>query len=136
MSFEITKEKVDGDTPLTEKPVLDLEESPIAPPAAIPEHAVGCAEFGYRNGLEWKTCNACGVLLLPRASGIIGPAIKTIASFDGRNPFSGGVVVAARAPEGHKALLIDRSYVSLDQRRDWLGTISSRPTSTATRRGP
>ncbi len=46
---------------------------------------------------------------------------KTIASFDGRNPFSGGVVVAARAAGGHKALRIDRSYVSLDQRQNWLG---------------
>ena len=27
-------------------------------------------------------------------------AVKTIASFEDRNPFSGGVVVAARAPEG------------------------------------
>ncbi|HKI17283.1 MAG TPA: glycoside hydrolase domain-containing protein, partial [Isosphaeraceae bacterium] len=34
---------------------------------------------------------------------------------------SGGVVVAAREPGGHKALRIDGSYVSLDQPQNWLG---------------
>ena len=49
------------------------------------------------------------------------PPVKPIASFEDANPFSGGVVVAARAPEGRKALRIDRSYVSMDQPQDWLG---------------
>jgi len=48
-------------------------------------------------------------------------AVKTIATFEDRNPFSGGVVVAARAPAGGKALRFDRSYVSMDQPQDWLG---------------
>ena len=50
-----------------------------------------------------------------------GPEDKGIASFEDRNPFSGGVVVAVHATEGRKALRIDRSYVSLDQPQDWLG---------------
>ena len=49
------------------------------------------------------------------------PAVKTIANFEDRNPFAGGVVVTAQAPEGHKALRIDSSYVSMDQTQNWLG---------------
>jgi len=118
---DVSLVKVDGDVPLTEKPVLDHEESPIAPPGDIPVDAVGCTECGYRNGREWKTCYACGTSLVTKAGSTAGAVVKTIASFDDRNPFSGGVVVASRAPGGHKALRIDRSYVSLEQRQNWLG---------------
>ena len=60
---DVSLEKVARDAPLTEKPVLDHEEAPIAPPGAITDAAVGCAECGYRNGREWKTCYACGTSL-------------------------------------------------------------------------
>ncbi len=118
---DVSLEKVDGDVPLTNKPVLDPEESPIAPPGDIPAGAVGCSECGYRNARAWKTCYACGTSLLTTAGSIAGPAVKTIASFDDRNPFSGGVVVAAREPGGHKSLRIDKSYASLEGRQNWLG---------------
>jgi hypothetical protein len=49
------------------------------------------------------------------------PSVKTIASFDERNPFSGGTVVASQGRGGHKALRIDRSYVSIEERQNWLG---------------
>src|SRR6516165_10268301 len=47
--------------------------------------------------------------------------VKPIATFEDRNPFSGGVLVTAGAPEGRRALRVDRSYVSLDRPQDWLG---------------
>ncbi len=49
------------------------------------------------------------------------PSVKPIATFEDGNPFSGGVVVEAGAPEGRKALRIDRSYASLDRPQDWVG---------------
>lgn len=36
-------------------------------------------------------------------------AVKTIATFEDRNPFSGAVTVAVRASQGRKALRIDSS---------------------------
>ena len=66
---------------------------------------------------------ACGdgpdSLLEDPSVSVDSSAVKIIASFDDRNPFSGGVVVAARTPEGRKALRIDRSYVSMEQRQNW-----------------
>ena len=47
------------------------------------------------------------------------PRSRRSPSFDDRNPFSGGVVVAARTAEGRKALRIDRSYVSMEQAQNW-----------------
>ena len=39
-----------------------------------------------------------------KTSATAGPAVKLIAAFEDGNPFSGGAVVAARAPDGRKAL--------------------------------
>jgi hypothetical protein len=55
------------------------------------------------------------------ASAADGPILKPIASFEERNPFSGGVVVEMHATSGRKALRIDKSFVSLDQTQNWLG---------------
>jgi len=118
---DVSLERVQGDISLTPKPVLDGEEAPIAPPGDIPAGAIGCAECGYRNDPEWRTCYACGTSLQTKALDAAGQAVKTIAGFEDRNPFSGGVVIATRAPEGHKALRIDRSYVTMDQPQNWLG---------------
>ena len=49
------------------------------------------------------------------------PKFKLITSFEDRNPFSGGVVVAAHATSGRRSLRIDRSYVSLEKPQVWLG---------------
>ena len=118
---DVSLEKVGNDVPLTEKPVLGAEESPIAPPGEIFAEAVRCPMCGYRNG-SWKTCYACGTPL--GAASVASrpiPPIKPIATFEDANPFSGGVVVASRALEGRKAMRIDGSYVSMDQPQDWLG---------------
>ena len=118
---DVSLEKVGRDVPLTEKPVLSDEESPIAPPGEIPAEAVKCPDCGYRNG-AWPKCYACGApLRTAAASSRPGPPVKPIATFENANPFSGGVVVDAGAPEGRKALRIDRSFVSMDQPQDWLG---------------
>ena len=62
-----------------------------------------------------------GTPLEATADIVAGTGVKPIASFEERNPFSGGTVVAMHATTGRKALRIDRSYVSLDQPQNWLG---------------
>ena len=47
--------------------------------------------------------------------------VKLIASFEEGNPFHGGAVALTHATAGRKALRIDRSYISLEQRQDWVG---------------
>src|SRR5438876_1210594 len=60
---DVSLEKIGDDVPLTEKPVLGVEESPVVPPAEIGLGAVRCAECSYRNMPAWKTCYACGTPL-------------------------------------------------------------------------
>ena len=118
---DVTLEKVPDDTPLTDKPTLDQEEAPIAPPGELGANAVRCPGCGYRNMPEWKTCYACGSELEARKAAAAGPPVKLIASFEDQNPFSGGTLVEEHATEGKKALRIDKSYVSMDGEQDWTG---------------
>ncbi|MGC8639566.1 MAG: hypothetical protein ACP5XB_06770, partial [Isosphaeraceae bacterium] len=118
---DVALEKVGGDVPLTEAPVLGEEEAPIAPPANLSQSPVRCAECGYRNNPASKTCYACGAGLSSARVAAEGPAMKSIANFETGSPFSGGKVVAAHASEGRKALRVDRSYISIDQPQNWLG---------------
>ena len=118
---DVSVEKVGQEVPLTEKPILGEEESPIAPPGELTAEAVRCPECGYRNA-ALRSCYACGTRLDSAvAGGRMIPPVKAIADFDKSNPFTGGVVVTSRDPGGHKALRIDRSYASMDQPQDWLG---------------
>ena len=66
-------------------------------------------------------CYACATPLEALQATAAGPSVKTLASFESDNPFSGGVVVTMHATSGTKALRIDRSYASIDQRADWRG---------------
>jgi hypothetical protein len=50
-----------------------------------------------------------------------GPAVKVVASFEDRNPFTGGVLVAQHATTGRRSLRVDKSYASMDGPQDWLG---------------
>ena len=50
-----------------------------------------------------------------------GPATRSLASFEGKNPFSGGTVVADHASDGAKALRLDKGYAAWDARQDWSG---------------
>jgi hypothetical protein len=118
---DVSLEKVPDDTPLTEKPVLGPEEAPIAPPGEIGPDPVRCSGCGYRNQTEWKACYACGTPLEAKQATLAGPAVKVLASFEEKNPFSGGTVVAEHATDGTKALRIDRSYVGMDGPMDWTG---------------
>ena len=118
---DVSMEKVGDDVPLTEKPVLGKEESPIAPPGELGPGDVRCAECGYRNMPAWKTCYACGTPLEAKRTAPAGPPLKPITSFEGRNPFSPGTVVDEHATDGKKALRIDRSYVCMDGAQDWVG---------------
>ncbi|MBE3134172.1 MAG: zinc ribbon domain-containing protein, partial [Acidobacteria bacterium] len=118
---DVAMEKVADDVPLTEKPVLGAEESPIAPPGEIGPGAVRCPECGYRNMPAWKTCYACGTPLEAKKAAAVGPPVRPVTSFEDRNPFDGGEVVESHATDGAKALRIDRSYVCMDGPQDWTG---------------
>ncbi len=119
---DVTLERVGEDVALTDQPVLSAEETPIVPPGPIPDVAVRCGECGYRNG-TWARCYACGAMLDATrvATGEAMPAVKPIADFERRNPFSGGAVVAVATPQGRKALRIERGYASMDENQDWVG---------------
>jgi hypothetical protein len=60
---------------------------------------------------------------LPPGPSIEGarPAVKPIATFEAENPFEGGRVVAEHATQGHRALQIQKSFVSLERPQDWRG---------------
>ena len=116
-------EAVGPDVPLTPEPVIDPEDAPIAPPAEPGPDAARCPECGYRNRPAWGRCYACGSSLdKPEGAADRGPAVRPITSFEDRNPFTGGEVVAAHATDGAKALRLDRGYAVLDGPRDWSGT--------------
>ena len=118
---DVSLEPVGDDVPLTEAPILGNEEAPIAPPGPIVAGAVRCVECGYRNNPGGRACYACGTPLTARAAVASGPPVKSLASFEDRNPVSGGMVVAAHATAGRKALRLDRGYASMDQPQSWLG---------------
>lgn len=117
---DVSVEKVDDDTALTPRPRLDAEEQAIEPPGRLPAEAVRCPECGYRNALSWGHCYACGGSLTAKPAAA-GPAVRTIATFETRNPFSGGTVVREHAREGSRALRLDRGYVGMDAAQDWTG---------------
>lgn len=118
---EVSLERVGGDVPLTASPVLGAEEAPIRPPGGLSRSPVRCAECGYRNNPAGKVCHACGAPLVITQTAASGPAVKALATFEDRNPFSGGTVVTAHAAQGRNALRLDGGYASLDQPQNWLG---------------
>jgi hypothetical protein len=120
---DVSVEQVGNDVPLTPEPVFGAEESPIAPPGELHEGWVRCSECGYRNMPDWGTCYACGSKLGPPQVGNLphGEAVKLLAGFEDGNPFGAGTVVAQHATQGHQALRIDSSYVSMDAPEDWTG---------------
>ncbi len=118
---DVSLELVGEDVPLTPEPVLGAEEAPIAPPGELTGAAVRCPECRYRNMPAWGRCYACGAALDARSSAAEGPSVRLITSFEDRNPFDSGTVVAAHATDGAKALRIDRSYACMDTPQDWTG---------------
>jgi hypothetical protein len=118
---DVALERVGLEVPLTGAPVLGREEAPVSPPGELAAAAVRCSDCGYRNNSAWKVCYACGSALDTAGAVALGPSVKLITSFEDRNPFSGGAVVANHATAGRKALRIDRSYVSLEGSQDWRG---------------
>lgn len=120
---DVSLEAVAADVPLTPEPVIGPEEGPVAPPADPGLDAVRCPDCGYRNRGAWGRCYACGSPLDVVASAR-GPAVRSVASFEDRNPFEGGEVVAAHATDGAKALRLDRGYASLNAPQDWSGADS------------
>ncbi|MCH5373948.1 MAG: hypothetical protein JJ992_08230, partial [Planctomycetes bacterium] len=111
----------DGDVPLTDEPVLAEEESPIEPPSDFGPGVVRCPQCGYRNMPAWGRCYACGTELALQPALPSGPSVKTIASFEDSNPFSGGSVTPQHATVGSNSLRVDRSYVLMDGDQDWTG---------------
>jgi hypothetical protein len=118
---DVSMERVGVEVPLTGAPVLDREEAPIAAPGPLGAGAVHCPRCRYRNMPEWKKCYACGSPLTGNAGEPSGPAVKPITSFEHGNPFEGGVVVAAHATDGAKALRVDKPYAVMEAAQDWAG---------------
>jgi hypothetical protein len=116
---DVSIERVGNDVELTAEAEWGNQEAPVAPPGALGRGEVHCAKCGYRNSPEWKRCYACGAALGDRRTEI-APAERVLASFETGNPFTGGVVVEARATGG-KALRIDRKYAAMRQSQDWSG---------------
>jgi hypothetical protein len=117
---DVTLERVGNDVPLTPRPLLGRQESPVAAPGPLGDSPVRCPECGYRNNLSWGQCYACGTTL-QKKSAATGPEIRLITSFEDGNPFTGGTVVSQQASDGKKALRIDKGYVSLDAAQNWAG---------------
>ena len=118
---DVTVEKVDDSEPLTPEPVLGKQENPILPPGDLSEGAVRCVQCGYRNMPAWEHCYACGASLEVKKTVSSALPLKLITSFEDKNPFGGGQVVAEHATHGAKALRLDRAYLSMDAPQDWAG---------------
>jgi hypothetical protein len=118
---DVSMERVGGEVKLTDAPVLGREEAPIAPPGPLRAGVVLCPRCRYRNMPEWKKCYACGSPLTATTEKPAGPPTKPITSFEEGNPFEGGVVVAAHATDGAKALRIDRGYAVMRAAQNWAG---------------
>ncbi|MGA2267498.1 MAG: hypothetical protein ABSH44_03410 [Bryobacteraceae bacterium] len=118
---DVSLERVGNDVKTTGAPTLDREEAPIAPPGPLGAGVVYCPRCRYRNMPAWKKCYACGSPLEVASEAPAGPAIKPITSFEKDNPFEGGVVVAAHATEGARALRIDKSYAIMRGAQNWAG---------------
>ena len=97
------------------------KKRPLRRPDEFGPGAVRCPECGYKNMPAWKTCYACGTALEKNKTIVAGPTVKLITSFEDKNPFQGGTVVAEHATDGAKALRIDKSYVVMMRPQDWTG---------------
>jgi hypothetical protein len=60
---DVSLVKVADDTPLTENPVLEEQESPIQPPGDLGSDTIRCLQCQNRNMSDWKKCFACGLPL-------------------------------------------------------------------------
>jgi hypothetical protein len=118
---DVSLERVGTDVPLTEAPVIDREEAPIAPPGAIRTGSTWCSQCGYRNMPEWGKCYACGNPLEDVHSGSKRPPVKIISSFEDANPFNSSTLANVHVTDGVKALRIDRGYAAMTAPQDWSG---------------
>lgn len=118
---DVTLEEVGKDVPLTEKPILGVEEAPISPPGPLGEGFVRCPLCTYKNMPDWHNCYACGTHLEVKHSEIPKPLIKLIPLFDSKAPFYGTTPASESFLSEQKALRITDSYASLDSLQDWSG---------------
>ena len=117
---DVTLTKVGNDVPLTDKPSLGAEASPIALPGELTAAAVRCPECGYRNPPTGMACYACGTPLTNVAVTAFGPVVQPLMPFADRNPFEGTTVVDSQ-PLGGKALRFDGPYAALLGPQNWTG---------------
>jgi len=127
---DVTLEKVGNDVPMTEKPVLDKEETPLAPPGKLDGTAVHCPDCGSRNMPGWKTCYACGWNMAtrkPAPEELAGSPVKLITDFSNDNPFTQGdgsdkaTLVPEHAAQGKKAIRLDQLWAVMRANQDWTG---------------
>lgn len=118
---DVSLTKVAASVPVTDKPVLGTDEAPIKPAGELGANALRCPDCGYKNPANGKACYACGAALDAKNAVAAGPAMKIITSFEDKNPFEGGTVVAEHATEGKKGLRVDKGYIALVRPQDWTG---------------
>ena len=70
---------------------------------------------------QWKTCYACGTPLEGKKAVANGPATRLITSFEDKNPFENGTIVAEHATDGTKSLRMDKDYIVMLKPQDWRG---------------
>ena len=118
---EVSVERVDNRVQLTAGVEWGNQEAPIAPPGPLGRGEIRCPRCRYRNMPAWQRCYACGAALMDQPEETTGPAERLITSFEGSNPFTGGVVVEEHATDGRSALRIDKHYAAMRQPQDWSG---------------
>ena len=119
---DVSMEKVGDDVPLTQKPILSNEETPITPPGKLSNRVLHCPECSYRNSQDWKACYACGSKLdTPIHDNGKVEAIKVLAAFENKSPFGNGRIVKEHATVGKRAWRLDKGYTDWTGNQDWTG---------------
>ncbi len=123
---DVELKKVSDATPLTDKPIIGIEETPIACAKDAVEF-VRCPECGFKNPKHASTCCACGAQM-HTSSSPTGASTKLINSFenlplwDRVNSLNGLSQEDDHVTNGKKSLKISNRYVTAqDSSADWSG---------------
>jgi hypothetical protein len=123
---DVELKKVPNSTPLTEKPVIGKEETPIVCGAATSEF-IRCKECGFKNPKLAQACCACGAHM-NGSSHALGKPTKLINSFedlplwDRVSALNGLSQEEEHVTDGKKSLKITNRYMAAqDGISDWSG---------------
>ncbi|MCP4680245.1 MAG: hypothetical protein GY854_33085 [Deltaproteobacteria bacterium] len=119
---DVKMQKMGPDVPLTDKPRLGEEEAPIKSPVALGDQFIRCPVCDLKNIPKSKNCFACGAAMEEKSGrdhSDKSPPVKLLASFENKDPFSGGDVVEKRASDGTHSLMVEDGYVAWEDDMDW-----------------